>query len=296
MDESPEPRERVGVVIRTLNEEELLGTCLRKLAEQRSPFDLDVVVVDSGSTDATLEIARAWGVTVVEMEPSAFDYSSALNLGIRRAEGDLVLILSAHAVPLDERWVAHMTAPFEDPRVAGVTGRQVPWPTAPFHEVARLQATFPARRAEYRHDRAEEILFSNAASCIRRAVWSEEPFARPAAEDLHWARRVTAKGWTIVYEPAAVVRHSHAESPRAQARRLIDLNRRPDGPVTRIARLRAVVDAGRYLRRYAIGIAGLDEPPRRKAVLLGDVVRMAGYYVRDFGQAGTTAERRRARP
>ena len=118
-----------------------------------------------------------------------------------------------------------LTAPFRDDRVAGVAGRQIPWPDAPWHEVQRLQRQFGDTPRVFTADDPDEIVFSNAASSFLRSVWEREPFTLPAVEDLEWARRVVSAGWTIVYEPQAEVYHSHAESARAQARRLIDIGR-----------------------------------------------------------------------
>ena len=92
----------LGVVIRTLNEAALIGTCLEALRRQRSGFELDILVVDSGSTDATLEIVRSHGVRTHELPPGDFDYSSSLNVGIEAVAGELVVILSAHAVPVGD--------------------------------------------------------------------------------------------------------------------------------------------------------------------------------------------------
>jgi glycosyltransferase involved in cell wall biosynthesis len=278
----------IGVVIRTLNEAELIGTCLETLARQQPGFDLDVLVVDSGSTDATVDIARSHGARIHEIAPDDFDYSTALNVGIERVEGELILILSAHAIPTDEQWVARMIAPFEDATVAGVACRQVPWDNAPWREVGRLAREFPETTRVYSD--ADEVLFSNAASCIRRSVWAQEPFTLPAAEDLDWGRRVIAGGWTVVYEADASVYHSHDESPREQARRLLDINRAadPDAP-----RRRAVREAAAYLRRDSKAIARLDAPARRKLAYLGNLLAMVVYYVVDFSRSGTTAERRR---
>src|SRR4051794_27765199 len=180
----------VGVVIRTLDESELIARCLETLEAQHGGFDVDVVVVDSGSTDATVEIAQAHGARVVHMAPEDFDYSAALRVGIEDARGDLLVLLSAHAIPLDAHWLERMTAPFADPRVAGVTCNQVAWPSAPWWELVRVSRAFGAERREYTRADADDIVFSNAASCIRRDVWEEHPFTLPAAEDLDWAQRV----------------------------------------------------------------------------------------------------------
>src|SRR4051812_4876139 len=170
----------IGVVIRTLDEAELIGRCLETLNAQRPGFDLDILVVDSGSTDDTIEIARSHGARIHEIAPEDFDYSMSINAGVERVRGDFVVLLSAHAIPLDDRWLAQMIAAFEDPQVAGVAGRQVPWPGAPWWELRRLRNAFGAERAAYGRGDADQIIFSNAASCIRRSAWEQEPFVQPA--------------------------------------------------------------------------------------------------------------------
>jgi rhamnosyltransferase len=277
----------VGVVIRTLNESALIGRCLETLSRQG--FDLDVLVVDSGSTDDTVAIAEAHGARLLHIRPDDFDYSKALNAGIEEVRGELIVLLSAHAIPDGDGWMERMLAPFADPDVAGVASRQVPWPDAPWDEVRRLAATFGDARRRYTRATGEDPVFSNAASVVRRSVWREEPFTLPAAEDLEWAQRVIAAGRTVVYEPGAATFHSHAETPRAQARRLIDVNR-VSGPRTRGRSLR---EAAGLTVRDGRAILGLDEPLRRKAAHLGNLLRVALFYVVDFSGTGTTAERRR---
>lgn len=283
----------IGVVIRTLNESELIGTCLQTLKAQRGDHSLDILVLDSGSTDDTLAIARSHGARTLEIAPEQFHYARTLNLGISEVDGDLVVILSAHAVPLDQHWLATITAPLADPRVAGVACKQVPWPDAPFREVHRLAETFGDHPLVHTGSGPNPVPFSNAASAIRRSVWSGEPFELAAAEDVEWAARVAAAGWMVAYEPRASVYHSHAESPRALARRLIDLNRGGtlaiDGRKTRHTLREAVT----YLKRDLTLILRLDEPLRRKLAHTRDLVRMVIYYVTDFEKAGSTAELRR---
>jgi glycosyltransferase involved in cell wall biosynthesis len=289
----PGSAKTIGIVIRTLNESELIGRCLETLRRQHGTFDLDILVVDSGSTDSTVEIARSYDARIVALRPGEFDYSKALNAGIERVRGDVVVSLSAHAIPIGKDWLQKMTAPFEDPRVAGVASRQVPWPDAPWQEVHRLRHQFGESACVYSHGSTHEIVFSNAASSIRRRVWRDQPFRLAAAEDHEWARRIVAAGWTIVYEPAAAVFHSHHENARAQALRLIDINRVPDQDKGRRTRRRTLREAAGMLMRDSRKIAALDEPILRKLASLTELVRMVCYYVLDFSRLGTTAERRR---
>src|SRR5262249_3023479 len=113
----------VGVVIRTLDEAELIGRCLETLQRQRGELELDILVVDRGSTSRTTQIAPDPDVRVTTVPPGDFDYSKALNLGIEQVGGDVVVSLSAHAIPVDDEWLARMVAPFADPLVAGVASR-----------------------------------------------------------------------------------------------------------------------------------------------------------------------------
>ena len=268
-----------------------MAQCLDVLRGQRGDHRLDLLVVDSGSSDGTVEIARAHGARTVEIPPAEFHYSRTLNLGIEEVEGELVLALSAHAIPIDDGWVEAMTAPFDDPQVAGVASRQIPWPGAPFREAYRLAETFGTTGRTFAAGDAE-VLFSNAASAIRRSVWRDEPFTLAAAEDLEWGARVAGLGWKVVYEPRACVYHSHDESPRALARRLIDLNR---GGTLAVADRRlhhTLREAATYLYRDLRMIAQLDEPAAAKLRHTGDAVAMAGFYLADFSKAGSTAEHR----
>jgi glycosyltransferase involved in cell wall biosynthesis len=284
----------VGVVIRTLNESEFIGRCLETLQRQRGAFELDLLVVDSGSTDATLEIVRSHGARIVNLPAHDFDYSKALNVGIAEVRGELVVSLSAHAIPLDDGWLETITAPFADARVAGVSSRQVPWPGAPWQEVHRLRHQFGDAASVYSRESGDGgVIFSNAASVIRRSVWTEHRFTLPAAEDLDWAQRVVTAGWAIVYEPRTAVYHSHHEGPRAQALRMMDINRVLDRDEQKRTLRRGVREAAGMFLRDSRKILALDEPLRRKAAYLLDLLRMVSYYVLDFSRSGTTAERRR---
>jgi rhamnosyltransferase len=284
---------RVAVVIRTLNESELVGACLDALRRQRGRFELDLLVVDSGSTDGTLAIARSRGARVIEIAPAEFDYAKALNIGLAEARGDVAVSLSAHAIPVGDDWLEKLVRHFDDPRVAGVAGRQVPWPEAPWQEVHRLRHQFPDVGQRF-EDGDGDIVFSNAASAIRLSVWRKQPFTLPAAEDIEWARRVVAAAWSILYEADATVYHSHSESPRAQALRMIDIHRAGEPYGAERTAWRTVREAGGILLRDGRKILELDDRSfGRKLVHLTELARMVWFYVVDYSRAGTTAERRR---
>lgn len=99
---------RVSVVIPTLNAGEELGWLLRKLQAQRAVREVEVVVVDSGSSDGSPALAREWGAKVVEIAPAEFTHSHARNLGADAATGDYLLFMVQDAYPIGELWLYGM--------------------------------------------------------------------------------------------------------------------------------------------------------------------------------------------
>ena len=177
------------------------------------------MVVDSGSTDGTLEIVRRFPVTLVQIPPEDFTYGYALNLGVSHADGDLIATLSAHSLPTDADWLRSLISPFQDPRVAGVYGRQVPRTNATLFELAGMRLTGLLSERPKLLDKRP--LFSNANGAFRRSLWAEHPFDEliRGAEDIAGARSMQEHGYLIAYEPKAAVYHSHGEHPLRHLRR-----------------------------------------------------------------------------
>jgi GT2 family glycosyltransferase len=274
----------VSVVIRTLNEAALLGRCLGTLRSQPGGDDLDIVVVDSGSQDSTVDIAGRFSARILEISRESFDYSRALNMGIDAAHGELIVMLSAHAIPREPDWLQRMVAPFGDQSIAGIGCRQIPWPDADWSEVRRLAREFPDVPKLFTQANVETMVFSNAASCIRRALWERFPFALPIAEDRHWARQVIDAGWTIVYEPSISVYHSHNDSAAQQARRLIQYFGADDivNGTRRTFPLTAWQGAGLFYRDLR-AITTLEEPTMKKLRYALTSLHVASRFVSEFG-------------
>jgi rhamnosyltransferase len=170
-----------------------------------------VVVVDSGSTDATLEIVRTFPTTVLQIPPEDFTYGYALNLGVANVDAEIVATLSAHSLPAGPEWLRNLIQPFSQPRVAGVYGRQLPRPNATLPELLGMRLTGVLGETPRLLD--GRPLFSNANGAFRRALWVEHPFDEEVsgAEDIAWVRTMQERGYLIAYEPSAPVYHSHGE-------------------------------------------------------------------------------------
>ena len=212
-----------SILIRTKNEAKDIAKTLELVANQ-SVQPNEIVVVDSGSTDGTVDLVQQWSaqqaksgptVTLLHMPAAEFTFGRSLNIGMTAATGEVVLNLSAHAFPCDRDWLKNLIQPFEHPQVAGVYGKQVPHADA-YPVVARDYLSFysDAARVQTNGQDASDHAFSNANSAVRRACWEKRPFDErlSASEDVEWARAMLGLGYHLVYAPNAAVYHSHNES------------------------------------------------------------------------------------
>ena len=199
----------ISVVIRCFNEEQHIGRLLTGISRQ-SLAPTQIVVVDSGSTDATLNIAARFTVDIVHVDPEVFSFGRSLNRGCAAATGDVVVIVSAHVYPIYDGWLAELTAPFMDPDVALSYGRQQGDQRTHYSERQILARWFPASS----DGRQVHPFCNNANAAIRRSVWEGMPYDEDLTglEDLDWARRVQAAGHAISYVAEASVVHVHEES------------------------------------------------------------------------------------
>ena len=196
----------ISIVVRTKNESHWIERCLAAVALQ-DVTDWEVVLVDNASTDGTPRLAQRFGCHIVKITAQAFTYGRAINMGIRQAQGELIAILSGHCVPANDRWLSALAAPFDDPTVAGVYGRQLPLPDSHPFDKRDLWTTFGVERRV----QSKDYFFHNANSMIRRSVWTDVPFDEKISgvEDRDWARKVLGRGHRIAYEPLASVYHHH---------------------------------------------------------------------------------------
>jgi rhamnosyltransferase len=191
-----------SIVIRTKNEAKYLASTLEGvLGQTLRPHE--IFIVDSGSADETIEIARRYPVRILTIKPELWNYSRAINIAAAAASGEALVCLSAHCRPMDEHWLAALTRHLTDPIVAGVwgpgyrPGREIPVPG-----LAERQLTYG------RENRSWGL--SNSNSAIRHSLWQELPFDEtlPATEDKAWGMSMLARGFVIVHDPAAAVWHA----------------------------------------------------------------------------------------
>lgn len=214
-----------SIIILAKNEEENIGPCLEAVFSQKTGFDFEVIVVDSGSTDGTLDIVRSTPARLFEIPPGDFDHGGTRQYGAEQAKGQYVVTLVADATPYDENWLANLLAPFEeDANIAGVYGMQIPRDDCDPFFAWRLSQWVTGSGEPREHffptpDEIEKLSpeekraglnFDDINSARRADVLREFPFPEAEyAEDLVWARNVLKAGKKLVYAPSAAVHHSH---------------------------------------------------------------------------------------
>jgi glycosyltransferase involved in cell wall biosynthesis len=200
---------RVSIVIRAFNEDQHLGRLLSAIARQtlRNP---EVILVDSGSTDRTLEIAGKHKARILHIQPQEFTFGRSLNKGIAAARGDVVVLASAHVWPMHEGWLERLVSAFDDPEIAIAYGKQRGTPESQFSEDQHFRKWFPeASDPDQQHG-----FSNNANSAIRKKIWKETPFDEELTglEDLAWSSWAHGAGYKVAYVAEAGVYHSHDES------------------------------------------------------------------------------------
>ncbi|MDZ4679289.1 MAG: glycosyltransferase family 2 protein [Saprospiraceae bacterium] len=198
----------VSIIIRCLNEEKHIGRLLSGILEQ-TVKEVEIIVVDSGSQDATLSIASRFPVNIVQIRPQDFSFGYALNAGCAAASGDVLIFASAHVYPVFNDWIAQMMAPFQNEKVALVYGKQRGNEVTKYSEHQIFATWFPDSSTQnQRHP------FCNNANCaIRRSLWKDQAFDETLTglEDLDWAKKIIDKGWQIAYQADATIIHVHEE-------------------------------------------------------------------------------------
>jgi rhamnosyltransferase len=200
----------VSVIVRTKDKADTVEATLRALDAQT--VRPEIVVVDSGSTDGTLEIARRLADRLVELPAAEFTFGRALNLGADAASAPVHAALSAHCLPADDRWAERISECHRDPRVVGTNG---------VRRLADGRRASEIHLQDYAAARANPWWgFSNHASSWRADVWRADPFREDlvASEDREWALRVLSRGERfIAFDPHNYVAALHRRSAGVRA-------------------------------------------------------------------------------
>jgi rhamnosyltransferase len=199
----------ISIVIRSKNDAALIGSTLAAVHRQVYAGPVEIIHIDSGSTDPTVDIIRSFQPhKIIQIKAEEYVPGVVLNRGMREAGSSWVIFLNSDCTPLNENWLAEMMGTAQrTPDAGAVYGRQVPRPDCQAVYAHDYDRCFGAARdaQDWEH------FFSMANSAVRRAAWEELPFREDLqySEDDEWSRRLIQHGWDIAYAEGAPVLHSH---------------------------------------------------------------------------------------
>lgn len=218
---------KASVIIPTKNPGQIFRQVLTRVLEQETPWPFEVIVVDSGSNDGTVEFAQAHAqVNVISIPPHEFGHGRTRNLAIARSKGEFAALLTHDALPADKSWLKELISAVEQsPNIAGVFGRHIAYTDATAytkrdieqhfsgflqHPLVVSRDTDPQRFVADSGWKQFLHYYSDNNSCLRRSVWKKIPYPDVEfAEDQIWARDIIDAGFAKGYAPAAAVYHSH---------------------------------------------------------------------------------------
>lgn len=216
----------ISLIIPTLNGARDLPALMKRLQNQTMPPD-EIIVVDSASTDGTVQLAVQLGAKVIEIERKDFDHGGTRDKALRHSRGDIVLFMTQDALPVDEYYIERLIAPFDDPRVAAVGGRQAPKRDARLFEQIVREYNYPVHTrvwdaSEIGKMGVRAFMISDVCSAYRRSAYlNAGGFDHPIMtnEDMLMAQRLLENGQAICYCGSAAVYHSHNLTLSQQFRR-----------------------------------------------------------------------------
>ncbi|HUI06198.1 MAG TPA: glycosyltransferase family 2 protein [Verrucomicrobiae bacterium] len=216
---------KLSVVIRCRNEAKSLRQVFEALKAQQCGFAWEIVVVDNESEDNTPAVCREYGARVVTLPRSEFTYGRATNVGIEHARGELILLISAHALPIGSHFFESAVAPFRDPEMAAArclwlgSTKDV---LGQWHKPNDIQYKSHAEQQAAESGTKWLSQYPTAGCCVlRRSVWEQVKYDETleANEDKYWASQVLARGYKMRSCAEAMWVYMRNYSPRDRWRK-----------------------------------------------------------------------------
>ena len=219
-----------SILVLAKDEAANIKLCLDAVFAQKAECKFEVIVIDSGSVDQTVEIARKYPLRLKEIPAQAFHHARTRNYAAELAKGQVLVYLAADAVPTTDGWLSALMENFAEPQVGAVYGRHLPKLGSTFERQDALEAVYGQERLVKNRGARERLGYryyhmSTVNAAVRRDVWEKTRFPEhlKVFEDLGIAKRILDGGWEIVYEPRASVYHSHDHTTAGLFKRYFDI-------------------------------------------------------------------------
>lgn len=201
----------ISIIFRALNEEKFFEQALKACQSQiLDDLSMEIVLVDSGSTDRTIEIASKYNCKIVHIPKHKFSFGRSLNWGCEAAAGEYLVFISAHCIPTHNRWLQNLVQPIIDGKIAYSYGKQVGNHYNKFSEKQLFAKYFPDQDMIPQ----EGFFINNANSAIAKTNWSRYRFDEHVTglEDMVLGKQLVNAGEKIGYVSDAPVTHIHEET------------------------------------------------------------------------------------
>lgn len=220
----------LSILLLTKNGGGDLARVLPAIFNQETTIRFEVIAVDSGSSDGTLELLSDFPVQVEQIPAHQFHHARTRNRAASLANGNILVFLSQDAIPASRHWLETLIKNFDDAMVGAVYGRQFPKKGSTLERRDVFDAIYGTEKIikdpAHRQGMGYRFYhFSNVNAAIRRNVWERNRFPEELKvfEDLGIAKLILDDGWKIVYEPNAAVFHSHTHSTIGLFKRYFDI-------------------------------------------------------------------------
>ena len=227
----------VSIVIPVKNEARGIRACLDSWINQTASIQ-EIVVIDSGSNDGTIEICNEYSqVKLIRIPAAEFNHGTTRNVAMQSVTGDLTLMTVGDGRAYDEHVVANMQRHFNDKSVAGVCGLQV---VPHDHDKDPTQwyrpcSTPTPKRFAYANANSFKVLpprqklqaasWDNVIAMYRTKVLRDRlPFREVTyGEDPIWAIGALQAGYALIYDSNCRVYHYHLEDAEITYKRSITM-------------------------------------------------------------------------
>ncbi len=209
----------VSIILLTINGGNRLEELMQSIRTQRYNGKMEVIAIDSGSQDDTVEILDRYGAKMFKIKPHEFHHSRTRNLGAQKSKGDILVYITQDALPVDDCFLINLLKPLDNESADVVYGRQIANHGAKKMDIFFYSYYYPEKKQVLKKKHAnnpkkfymDNIFVSDVCSAIKREVWNAIPFddGVPMAEDKDFALRALQAGYKLIYEPEAAVYHSH---------------------------------------------------------------------------------------
>lgn len=216
----------ISIVIPVKNGGEKFKKCLEMINTQITSFDYEVICVDSGSKDNSIDVINEYGAKLYQISPSDFGHGKTRNYGASKGKGEFIVFITQDAIPASNHWLENLVSPMKfDINIVGSFGAHLPYfEDCNIFEIRDILSCFKQfgkktniieldDKDRFEKDAAYRgyiSFFSDNNSCVRRCIFEENPYDDVNfAEDQIWMRKMMEMGYKKAFAYDAEVYHSH---------------------------------------------------------------------------------------